>query len=351
MFRWRGCLMPSGWGLGRSKTRVNKGGNSFTDYHAGNPLRVLSQPHFCTSVPKRWGMNGHSQPTPSEPVQIGEGIYLRRAKSSGDETKDPNVILVFGWMAAKLAHIHKYTKVYEELYPNSTQILVRSQPKFFWSRESTRIANLIPVVEVMEALGCIPSKKADAANPPSAPRILVHSFSNGGAMQLITLANLLSARGITPASYSNRKPTSAMVIDSSPAAGTYSSTVKAFTVHIKSPFLRFPMKLFITFLVVIRFIHERVFRARPMFERLRNGLNSRSTLPWMDVNTPRLYLYSKKDELIPWKEVEEHIENGKKAGLNIRSEVFENSAHVAHARAEPNRYWSLIKETWSSALN
>ncbi|EEB96653.1 hypothetical protein MPER_04177 [Moniliophthora perniciosa FA553] len=170
-------------------------------------------------------------------------------------------------------------------------------------------------------------------------------------MQLITLANLLSARGITPASYSNRKPASAMVIDSSPATGTYNSTVKAFTAHIKSPFLRFPMRLFVTFLLVIRFIHERVFRARPMFESLKNGLNSPSILPWMDVNTPRLYLYSKKDEMIPWKEVEEHIEIGKKAGLNIRGEVFENSAHVAHARAEPDRYWSLVKQTWSNALD
>jgi hypothetical protein len=169
-------------------------------------------------------------------------------------------------------------------------------------------------------------------------------------MQLITLANALRARGITPSSYKSQKPTSAMIIDSSPALGTYRSTIRAFTIHIKSPFLRFSMRLFITLLFVLRFIHERVFRARPTFERLKNGLNSPYLLPWMDANTPRLYLYSKKDELIPWKEVRDHVEVGKKAGLNIRDERFEHSPHVAHARTEPNRYWNLVQDTWTSAL-
>lgn len=105
-------------------------------------------------------------------------------------------------VGAKLLHLHKYTAVYDERYPEATKILIQCEPSFFWSRESTRVgcalvhvfhvnniyysqqqANLAPAVEVLQTLGYIsPRPREDlgtASIPLLGPRVLVHAFSNG----------------------------------------------------------------------------------------------------------------------------------------------------------------------------
>ncbi|KAL0578075.1 hypothetical protein V5O48_003893, partial [Marasmius crinis-equi] len=127
-------------------------------------------------------------------VSIGKGVYLRRAAQDVTTRQDPrapNVILIFGWMAAKIGHLQKYTSIYEEMYPDATQVVVRNEPIFFISREPTRQALLQPVVEVLDSLGCLSTSAkgkylangngtSNGSTPSSvpAPRILVHSFSN-----------------------------------------------------------------------------------------------------------------------------------------------------------------------------
>ncbi|KAF9266431.1 hypothetical protein L218DRAFT_985576 [Marasmius fiardii PR-910] len=325
-------------------------------------------------------------------IPIGKGVYLRKAAQAihGAQGRSPNVILIFGWMAAKLGHLQKYTKAYEELYPEATQVVVRNEPGFFFSREATRQKNLRPVAETLEALGCTPSTSSnkkdskyengevngvDSAPPTGTPRprILIHSFSNGksqplvarvqvlnflsfpigGASQLYTLSNLLRARGITHSSYqpSIWRPISAMIIDSSPANGTIQTGLRAFTMHIKSPFLRVSIRMILTVFFSIRMFFDRILGiARPPFEHVKSALNSPHLLPWMDLNTPRVYLYSRRDELVPWKEVEEHVKKAKARGLNVEEEVFETAPHVALARTEPERYWEVVKRTWGRAV-
>ncbi|KAL0578970.1 hypothetical protein V5O48_003010, partial [Marasmius crinis-equi] len=97
-------------------------------------------------------------------------------------------------------------------------------------------------------------------------------------------------------------------------------------------------------------LYDKLTRTPPPFEPLKRLLNSPNTLPWMDANTPRTYLYSKADELVPFGEVDEHVRKGKDLGLNVRNEVFETAPHVALARTEPARYWGAVKDTWSRAL-
>ena len=81
--------------------------------------------------------------------------------------------------------------------------------------------------------------------------------------------------------------------------------------------------------------------------RISAYLNSPTSLP----PVPRLYLYSPIDELIPPEDVERHAAQAKvQAGVtDIRMEKFENSPHVAHARTDPERYWSAVKRVWEEA--
>lgn len=72
-------------------------------------------------------------------------------------------------------------------------------------------------------------------------------------------------------------------------------------------------------------------------------------LPWMNSETPRLYIFSKKDEITPWQSIQQHAEAAKTSGLNIRCEIYEDSDHVAHMRHDPERYWTSIQDLWQAA--
>lgn len=70
----------------------------------------------------------------------------------------------------------------------------------------------------------------------------------------------------------------------------------------------------------------------------------------MSKATPRLYLYSDTDLVIPSKAVEEHIAEAKQEGFDVQAELFHGSAHVSHARKDPERYWGAIRSVWDKAV-
>lgn len=54
--------------------------------------------------------------------------------------------------------------------------------------------------------------------------------------------------------------------------------------------------------------------------------------------------------MVAFNEVEGHAKDAKAAGFeDIRFEVFENTAHVNHAKFEPERYWGAVKAVWNAA--
>ncbi|KAL0945482.1 hypothetical protein HGRIS_000968 [Hohenbuehelia grisea] len=289
---------------------------------------------------------------------LGKGILCAAPSSSDPTSVGPNVILLCGWMGAKLPHLFKYTKVYEERYPEAEILLVRSEPMFFLRPERTNQSHLLPLAERLKQLGCISypephqgsesnSNDSGPIQRPSQPRILVHVFSNGGTAQVATLGRLLNKLGATSPS----NLISALVIDSSPGSNGLSSTLLAFGGLVKNPFLRFFLKSFITSLYFCLYILGVVFRRSFPLDVLRRALLSPSLLPWMTKDTPRLYVYSRTDELIPADQVEAQARQSTDAGLRTQTEVFDESPHVAHARTDPKRYWGAVRRAWEAAAS
>lgn len=66
--------------------------------------------------------------------------------------------------------------------------------------------------------------------------------------------------------------------------------------------------------------------------------------------TCRAYIYSEADKFVDHRAVEEHADNAEKVGyLVVRRDKFPDSQHVAHARSDPERYWSVVKDTWEAS--
>jgi hypothetical protein len=82
-------------------------------------------------------------------------------------------------------------------------------------------------------------------------------------------------------------------------------------------------------------------RTRKAYEWAGPYLKNREQEKW-----PMLFLYSKKDSLMPYLYVSDLIETKKKQNTSriISSRMFEKSAHVAHMRKYPDEYKQEIKK-------
>jgi hypothetical protein len=58
----------------------------------------------------------------------------------------------------------------------------------------------------------------------------------------------------------------------------------------------------------------------------------------------RCYVYSDADDLVSWKDTESHASEAERKGWVVRRELYRGSAHVGHMRAEPERYWGIVKD-------
>ncbi|KXN82982.1 Transmembrane protein 53-B [Leucoagaricus sp. SymC.cos] len=292
-------------------------------------------------------------------VALGKGVYFFQAEDhSSVDPSHPTLIKIFGWMGAQLPHLHKYTSMYREKYPNTAIILVRAEPSFFWTPAYQREKAFSTVVDILEGLGCIApaNQTQNRILPPSLPleqhRILIHSFSNGGCFQLITLGKILSVRQPESSTNSPRCTASAIIFDSCPGNASYTATRRAFASVISHPVMRILMNLLVTCLFCIQLVLKHVFRKKPVIDVMRAKLNGPKVLPWLSRGTPRLYLYSEGDEMVAAEAVEKHMEDAKANGLNVSSEKFgRESKHVAHARTDPQRYWVAINRLWKEALD
>ncbi|KAF7327383.1 hypothetical protein MKEN_00316000 [Mycena kentingensis (nom. inval.)] len=236
---------------------------------------------------------------------------------------DPTIILLFGWMAAPHSHLLNYTDAYRKMYPHATIIVVKSHLSFLWaSQRALQLARFLPVFEALEALGAYEGRQ----------RILTHSFSNGGAFYLLIFRRLLKSRTTSTPSRS------ALILDSSPGGDRMHLTIRALVSPIRNPLLRLLANLLAPLVLRLMYLAYGSPVARTI-----SALEQASLLPWLDSRSPRLYLYSEKDAMIPWRDVDEHVSKCKQAGLDVRQVRFMESGHVGHARMYPEEYWGAVK--------
>jgi hypothetical protein len=151
--------------------------------------------------------------------------------------------------------------------------------------------------------------------------------------------------------HASAPPPSAVILDSCPGGGGLKVTRRAFANAVRNPILRWLVSAFITLFYIYAVLAYRLFGKKTTILKMRTTLNKYLLLPWFSKHTPRLYLYSQADEMVPWTEVEAHAGEARKAGLDVRMERFEGSPHVTHARTDPERYWGAVKKVWEDATS
>ncbi|KAI1848251.1 hypothetical protein JX265_004200 [Neoarthrinium moseri] len=275
-------------------------------------------------------------------IKLSDQVYLRPADDTNNTavisgSPDPTTILLYAWGDAQPKHIAKYISGYLALFPNARLLIVLGPMiKMFYKSHEQRSKGMEVVLNAMQG--------AESAEE----RVLVHAMSNTGGVNYAATLNAYSQR------YPGGSPLvhTLSVFDSTPGSSSFFANLgpwsRAMAIGAAS---WFPGPLFImqAFAIIFLLVTHGVMFAL--------GHSSPAVFSTKAINNPeledkaaaRLYLYSKSDEIINWEAVEEHAAEAKGKGFQVDLERFEETPHVGHLRAHPEKYWAAVRGAWHRA--
>lgn len=269
-------------------------------------------------------------------TRLGPNSYTYEAPKSGDPFRDqvspphPDVILFMSWLDAQPKHIAKYTEYYKTLFPNAGIILVTASTKDAVMRSKANDTRLYsPIAAALQAL-------------PANTRILLHSFSNGG----------ISNTALTTLEYNRRSgdplPIQAHIFDSGPGYPRFWADIRAIRAGLPKNFF---IRTFATAMLVVAYtIYKAIWWAKGLDNPIIMYAKLMNRPDLFPKNVPRAYIYSREDDMVQWKEVENHAAKAKELGYEVRAELFEGTQHVSHMPKDSKRYWGIVESVWKSSF-
>ncbi|KAF9481269.1 hypothetical protein BDN70DRAFT_919965 [Pholiota conissans] len=295
------------------------------------------------------------------PKKLGHpDVLLFEADSNSREAKDtdtPSLIVLFGWMDATMPLLMKYIQRHKALFPGADIALVRINANFMLTGEVQRYRILTPLAKmILEKVYYASESKG----------VLFHVISNGGGFQLIYLSTLLTRLLRTtppppPSPQPPHQPRIALVIDSAPGSGDFSSMVKTFAVPFSSSPRVAKTLLFVPVaLLYAAYLVQSVVRGLPpLMPLLRERLAQPGVVPLRGVQgekdedgsraPPRVYVFSDRDGMVDERDVLAHLREVERKGMVVRRERFVGSGHVEHMKTDPERYWGAVRAVWEEA--
>ena len=266
--------------------------------------------------------------TTLSPTVLYRTLSANLKPSAAAITKEPDLILLTAWMNASPRHVAKYTTGYQRLFPTSRiLIIVTSTYHFLYQPENQRIKDFEPALSILKDL-------------QSEEKMLLHSFSNGGAAATWQLARTHRERT------GNALPIAKAIFDSAPGTQGYDSSLAAFSMGLpKNPVLWYVESGLLRGLLRLWFAYKYVEGGEHIVDTVRKGLNDTGLLPTAAV---RLYIYSAVDRLIKCEDVETHCEDAEGKGYKVQKVKYLESSHCGHLLQDENRYWSAVTGLWDS---
>lgn len=251
-----------------------------------------------------------------------------------------SLVTLCTWVAASPRHIAKYTDVYRSLFPTASILVLQSSLADMVYRtdgaQQTRLARARDVILSRATTeGQQRSANAHEAGGNDKGSVLLHAFSNGGAQCAGQLAVALPPQ-------QRQCVFRGLVLDSCPGRGTYMRSANAIILSLpKASVARVIGTIIVHLVLVVLFFFDRVAGFENVITCARRRLNSQVLF---DRAAPRLYLYSKADEMVWYEDVQEHAAQARENGYESVNEVsFEGSGHCAHATIDGEKYWDAVR--------
>lgn len=275
---------------------------------------------------------------------ISDRVYIRNGqeKTKPAPAGEPTTIIISGWGDGMPKYVSKYSDGYHELFPSARIIVILSRTLQASNQpEDARIEAMMPVVDTV-----FPTPMGSGGDEE---RILVHAMSNTGAIFAAAIVVGYQQRHGTDKTF----PHKLFVFDSTPGSLDFASQVGRWSQAMAVGTAKFfPWPFVITQGLWYAFLWanwawECLRGSEPAGVWANRVMNDGSII---STESSRLYLYSKEDEIIGWKDLEENVAQAKTLGYRIELEMFEGSSHVGHMRLHPEQYWNKVSSCWKQAL-
>lgn len=276
---------------------------------------------------------------------IGENTHLYEPPvQTFSDPASPSLVILCTWVGgATPRRINKYLVQYQEIFPTSSLLLITTSVSDTAFRPLRWIrTNLKPA---RDAIRRIVGRENDeiTTEPNSHPRgILLHLFSHGGGNIASQLALSFKAGLDRGAIFFSNLRT--IILDCCPGDDTFARMYAATRVSVpQTPVAQFLGKtvMYPALAVVNGFQHAGLARA---VKDLRDLMNRPATFGSMP---RRLYIYSKEDVVIGWKDVQLHLEDAQNRGYSVGQVLFERGPHCGLVMENPTRYWDAVKKFWA----
>ncbi|OAQ99672.1 hypothetical protein LLEC1_03654 [Akanthomyces lecanii] len=263
------------------------------------------------------------------------------ASGSNNAQAEPELILLSTWMGARENHIAKYVQGYRVAFPTSRILVAQCPfthvvlPFLAW----TQIRPAVPILKGVVVSEAKRASKDDASSvltgTSTAPRVLIHAFSNGGVSTTLFLYKALK-RSLDG---TFTLPQHVFIFDSCPGTFRWRNTARAI--------MKILPRWYSPAVHVVLFSVWLFYRIMPLLQP-RQNVNSRTIRNprFQEFEIRRTYLYGTDDHMIPPTDVEHEAALAAEAGFNVRLERFEDATHVAIPMLHPERYWRVVKESW-----
>jgi hypothetical protein len=236
----------------------------------------------------------------------------------------PQLILLFSWTNAKPRHIEKYTSGYKKLYPQATIVMVTTVLADVGFRSSTKKQK-----KLQPAISYIIENYSEC-------NILMHCFSDGGSNKAVEFCEAFQTRA------GAKLPVSAIVLDSTPGGARFRNLCNGFKNSL--PDVAIVRFIGMGVAVAVGGIFLLFGRENFVVARTRKRLNNDRT--WSLKGMARCYIYSKKDELVSWEDVEEHAKESAGYGVSVQNVRFDTSSHCNHMKEDEVKYWKAVRDCW-----
>ncbi|PHH53037.1 hypothetical protein CFIMG_005336RA [Ceratocystis fimbriata CBS 114723] len=256
----------------------------------------------------------------------------------------PEVIILFTWMGVHTRHVTKYTDSYRALFPASHLLVVSASPVQVMCAAAA-VGGLRQANMALEELYHRPEGVQKSPGSQGGQvirgdsegkgdgilgaRVLVHIFSNGGAVQYTRLLDLAGPQF----------PAHVAVLDLCPGYFHFQSSATA--LRQVSPGWAVPL---VYLYLAFSWLRDQLFGSGGSpGEASAVRMNTEDV---REIAPCRVYLYGKMDEIVSWRDIEDHAAKSVTWGFKVRLERFEMGRHVQNARDDPERYWNAVKTVW-----
>ncbi|CRG86174.1 hypothetical protein PISL3812_03177 [Talaromyces islandicus] len=245
------------------------------------------------------------------------------------------LVIICGWADGGRRAIARYIDLYTTIAPETRILLIQCSALDLVSPYAWQQASIKPAVQFLLDDGLLQRKHKSTG---AAPKVLLHSFSNGGGLTATQLFILIREATNAPL------PLVGIIMDSSPDGGTYRQTHLAVVVSKpRSMVQRAAVSLLGHAILLPIWASYLVGREENSQTVMRRVFLDRE---YVDT-TSICYLYSKDDLVTNWTCVRMHAEEARKKGWVVDELEFFGSSHCAHISVDKERYAAAIVKMWT----